>query len=44
VACQDRHVVLATRSEPDFVARMIAFHGSYTAAEMEIPLLIARPA
>jgi hypothetical protein len=43
VVCQDRYVVVASRSEPAFVARMVAFHGSYTAAEMEIPLLIARP-
>jgi hypothetical protein len=42
VACHDRQVVVASRAEPAFVARMIAFHGSYTAAEMEIPLLIAR--
>jgi hypothetical protein len=40
VACHDRNVVVASRSEPPFVARMIAFHGSYTAAEMRIPLLV----
>ncbi|MGC9667329.1 alkaline phosphatase family protein [Planosporangium sp. 12N6] len=40
VACHDRTVVVASRSEPSFVARMIAFHGSYTAAEMRIPLIV----
>ncbi|HEV7897586.1 MAG TPA: nucleotide pyrophosphatase/phosphodiesterase family protein, partial [Planosporangium sp.] len=40
VACHDRNVVVATRSEPLFVARMVAFHGSYTAAEMLVPLLV----
>lgn len=43
VICADRYVVVASRTEPEFVARMVAFHGSYTPAEMEIPLLIARP-
>jgi hypothetical protein len=42
VVCRDRTVILASRTEPAFVARMIAFHGSYTAAEMQIPLLVAR--
>jgi len=42
VVCHDRYAVVATRSEPLFVSRMVAFHGSYTPAEMEIPLLIAR--
>ncbi|NJC69774.1 alkaline phosphatase family protein [Planosporangium thailandense] len=40
VACHDRNVVVATRSEPPFVARMVAFHGSYTAAEMRVPLFV----
>ena len=42
VICVERHVVLATAREPAAVARMVAFHGSATAAEMHIPLLIAR--
>lgn len=42
VACQDRYAVLATRTEPPVVSRMVAYHGSYTAAEMLIPLLIVR--
>jgi hypothetical protein len=40
VACHDRNVVVATRSEPLFVSQMVAFHGSYTAAEMRIPLFV----
>ena len=40
VVCGGTHVVVASRTEPAFVAKMIAFHGSYTPAEMEIPLLI----
>jgi hypothetical protein len=40
VACRDRYVVLATRTEPAKVASLIAFHGSDTAAEMLIPLVI----
>ncbi|GIJ68649.1 alkaline phosphatase family protein [Virgisporangium ochraceum] len=40
--CRDDHVVLATGLEPAPIARMVAFHGSYTAAEMEIPLLVVR--
>lgn len=40
--CHDDYVVLATGLEPAPIARMVAFHGSYTAAEMEIPLLVVR--
>jgi hypothetical protein len=39
--CTGRHVVLSG-AEPARVAAMIGFHGSATAAEMTIPLLIAR--
>jgi len=42
VVCADRYVVVASRTEPAFVARMVAFHGAYTPAEMEIPLLVVR--
>jgi hypothetical protein len=38
--CRDDHVVLATGLEPAPIAKMVAFHGSYTAAEMAIPLLV----
>ncbi len=41
VACHDRTVVLATGWDPAAVARLVAFHGSYTAVEMTIPLLVA---
>jgi hypothetical protein len=43
VICADRYVVVASRTEPAFVAKMVAFHGAYTPAEMEIPLLVVRP-
>lgn len=42
VACHDRYAVLATRSEPAIVARLVAYHGSATAVEMMIPLLVVR--
>lgn len=38
VACHDRHAVLSTGTEPSIVSRLVAFHGSYTEAEMRIPL------
>jgi hypothetical protein len=44
VACHGRTVVVASRAEPAHVARMVAFHGSYTAAEMEIPLIVVHGA
>lgn len=44
VACLDRYAVLATVREPAVVAQFVAYHGSATAVEMEIPLLIARGA
>jgi len=43
VICQGRQVILAGRSEPARVGQMIAFHGSVTATEMMIPLLVVRP-
>jgi hypothetical protein len=42
VICLDRAVVLATGWEPPTIASLVAFHGSVTAAEMTVPLLIAR--
>lgn len=42
IVCHDRYAVLASRTEPPIVAGLVAYHGSYTAAEIEIPLLIAR--
>lgn len=40
VVCRDRFVVLASASEPERVRRLVAFHGSWTAAEMLVPLLV----
>jgi hypothetical protein len=42
VVCLERAVVLASGWEPPAVATLIGFHGSVTAAEMTIPLLISR--
>jgi hypothetical protein len=44
VICRDRYAVLATARERPMVAKLIAFHGSSTALEMMIPLLIVRTA
>jgi len=41
-ACRGDYVVLASKADPPAVTKMVAFHGSATAAEMHIPLLIAR--
>jgi hypothetical protein len=38
--CHDRYAVLATAHEPDRVAQLVAFHGSWTAAEMLVPLIL----
>ncbi len=43
VICLDRTVSVATGWEPPAVGRLIAYHGSVTAAEMTVPLIIARP-
>src|SRR5262249_31557529 len=42
VACQDRYAVLARKTEPNIVSRLVAYHGSYTAIEMTVPLLVVR--
>jgi hypothetical protein len=42
VAARDPFAVLASGSEPASVSRLVAFHGSYTALEMEIPLMVVR--
>jgi hypothetical protein len=42
VASRGRFAVLSTGSEPVSVTTMVGFHGSYTALEMEVPLLIAK--
>jgi type I phosphodiesterase/nucleotide pyrophosphatase len=40
--CLDRTVLLASGWEPPILASLIGYHGSVTAAEMTVPLLIAR--
>jgi Type I phosphodiesterase / nucleotide pyrophosphatase len=42
VACHGRHAVLATGMESPLVGRLVAYHGSYTAVEMLVPLLVSR--
>ncbi len=41
-ACHADYAVLATRTDPPTVAKLVAFHGSATEVEMMIPLLIVR--
>jgi hypothetical protein len=41
-ACHGRYAVVASLTQPLIEARLIAYHGSYTAVEMEIPLLMVR--
>lgn len=40
VACQDRYAVLASAHEPRRVSDLVGFHGSWTAVEMLVPLLV----
>jgi hypothetical protein len=42
VVCHDSYAVVASRTENPLEARLVAYHGSYTAAEMTIPLLVVR--
>jgi Type I phosphodiesterase / nucleotide pyrophosphatase len=41
-ACQFDYAILASRSEPAAVSKLVAFHGSATEAEMRIPLIVVR--
>jgi hypothetical protein len=43
VICHGRTISLAGGWEPPSVATLVAYHGALTAAEMEIPLLLATP-
>lgn len=43
VACHGSYAVLATKADGPFVAKLVAYHGSCTAAEMVVPLLVVRP-
>jgi hypothetical protein len=40
-ACRGTYAVLASHDEPEIVSRLVAHHGSFTAVEMTIPLLVA---
>ncbi|MEU4236610.1 nucleotide pyrophosphatase/phosphodiesterase family protein [Actinoplanes sp. NPDC026619] len=42
VICRDRAVSLATGWEPEIIGKLVGYHGALTAAEMTVPLLIAR--
>jgi hypothetical protein len=42
VACHDMYAVTASQTDNPIEARLVAYHGSYTAAEMVIPLLVSR--
>ncbi|SCF41413.1 alkaline phosphatase family protein [Micromonospora mirobrigensis] len=42
VVCQGTAAVVASRSENPVEARLVAYHGADTAAEMTIPLLVVR--
>jgi hypothetical protein len=42
VCCHGSYVVLASRTDAPIEAKLVAYHGSYTAAEMTIPLLVIR--
>jgi hypothetical protein len=41
-ACHDAYVVVASTTDNPIEARLVAYHGSYTATEMVIPLLVVR--
>ncbi|WP_435830697.1 alkaline phosphatase family protein [Polymorphospora rubra] len=40
VACHENYAVVASRTDHPIEARLVGYHGSYTAAEMLIPLLV----
>ncbi|GAA4960856.1 alkaline phosphatase family protein [Actinoplanes utahensis] len=42
IICRNRAVVVAPAWEPERAGQLVAYHGSVTAAEMTVPLLIAR--
>lgn len=42
VVCEGTHAVLATAHESPRTARLVALHGSWTAPEMRVPLLVLR--
>ncbi len=42
IICRRRAVVVASAWEPERAGQLVAYHGSVTAAEMTVPLLIVR--
>nr|MDT0662071.1 alkaline phosphatase family protein [Micromonospora sp. DSM 115978] len=42
VACHGSYAVLATGADSPLESRLVAYHGSWTATEMTIPLLVVR--
>ncbi|MBQ0903254.1 alkaline phosphatase family protein [Micromonospora sp. U21] len=42
VSCNDTYAVMATRTERPMASRLVAYHGSDTAAELTVPLLVVR--
>ncbi|MBO0871666.1 MAG: alkaline phosphatase family protein, partial [Micromonosporaceae bacterium] len=44
IACRDTYAVLASARERPIVATFVGYHGSFTPAEMTIPLLLVRNA
>jgi hypothetical protein len=41
-ACHEAYAVVASTTDNPIEARLVAYHGSYTAAEMLVPLLVVR--
>ncbi|WP_406071715.1 alkaline phosphatase family protein [Micromonospora sp. NBC_01638] len=42
VTCNDTYAVMASRTERPMASRLVAYHGSDTAAELTVPLLVVR--
>ncbi|MFE0530032.1 alkaline phosphatase family protein [Micromonospora parva] len=42
VTCNDTYAVMASRTERPLASKLVAYHGSDTAAELTVPLLVVR--
>ncbi|MEU8423667.1 nucleotide pyrophosphatase/phosphodiesterase family protein [Micromonospora sp. NPDC048835] len=42
VTCNDTYAVMASRTERPMASKLVAYHGSDTAAELTVPLLVVR--
>ncbi|MEV4121123.1 nucleotide pyrophosphatase/phosphodiesterase family protein [Micromonospora sp. NPDC049645] len=42
VTCDDTYAVMASRTERPMASKLVAYHGSDTAAELTVPLLVVR--